>query len=321
MTGFSADWLDLREPFDRVARGSAGPALAAQVAAARGRTRASNAEPPTFSVIDLACGTGANLRALAPRIGGVQHWRLIDHDPALLAAMPAAMARWTQHNGYRIDAGGGGDGTLRIDGPDFSVQLVSGCVDLARDPGAVGGAQADLFTASALLDLVSAPWLAALIDGARGSAAAWLFALNVDGRTSWDPPIDGDATVHRLFGEHQRRDKGFGPALGPSAVPYAVRSLSDAGYTVRQARSDWVVDGRDEDGPTRRMLEAMIDGMAGAAIEQNAAASDAVRVWQARRFAALACSRLTVGHVDIMAVPGQMPDPDPTTGQGPSGIR
>lgn len=320
MSGFSADWLALREPFDRAARATGWPELAAHVAAAR--ERATSAAPATCSVIDLACGSGANLRALAPCIGGQQQWRLIDHDPALLAAVPMAMARWTHHNGYQMRAHGGSDAKLRIDGPDFSVRLVSGCVDLARDPGAVGGAQANLFTASALLDLVSAPWLEALIDGARGRDVAWLFALNVDGRTEWTPADDGDATVHRLFGQHQEgRDKGFGPALGPSAVPYAVRCLSNAGYTVLQARSDWVVDSESNDRSTPRMLVALIDGMAAAAIEQDPAASHAVLAWKARRMAVLGRSRLTVGHVDIMAVPARAPGPDPTTGRGPSGTR
>ena len=75
MSGFSADWLALREPYDLRARN---PAVLDAVAAFF--------EPrPSVRVVDLACGTGSTLRALSPRLPPRQSWTLVDNDPGLLA--------------------------------------------------------------------------------------------------------------------------------------------------------------------------------------------------------------------------------------------
>jgi SAM-dependent methyltransferase len=298
MTGFSADWLRLREPFDRQARERAAPALGLAAHAARWRRGA--AEAP-LAVMDLACGSGANLRELAPRLGGPQHWCLVDHDPALLAAVPHALAEWGRQPGHRF--GSRGD-TLHIRGPGFSAEVTRRTTDLARDLATLDFAPVHLVTASALLDLVSEPWLQQLAQQGRSAGTALLFALNVDGRTQWQPADPHDDAVHREFSLHQRRDKGFGPALGPQAVPRALQVLAGAGYQVTQALSDWVIDATvapAAGGDAAAMLAAMVDGMAAAAIEQAPGSAPGVRAWQARRQAALAATRLVVGHADLIA--------------------
>ena len=312
MSGFSADWLALREPFDHRARAMAWPAL--DIGAHAARWRAAQSHDRVLTVIDLACGSGANLRALAPRITGPQRWQLIDHDAALLAAVPRTLTRWAREHGYRTTTTPGSRTALHVEGADFSVELVTEQADLALGLDGVGWRQAHLITASALLDLVSAAWLAALVSAARERSAALLFALCVDGRTAWEPVDPGDAEIHRLFSLHQRRDKGFGgPALGPAAVPQACGLLAQAGYTVLQARSDWDLAGPDAPA----IVTAMIEGMAAAATEQEPEAGAAVRQWKTRRMALAAVGRLSVGHADIMALPAMARGPGPTAGRAP----
>jgi SAM-dependent methyltransferase len=317
MTGFSADWLALREPFDAAARAVAWPTLGPQIDAIR-PPPTTGAPPAPLRVLDLACGTGANLRALAPRLGGAQVWQLVDHDPALLAALPQAMTRWADQRGYRLDIGHRDGTRLCAEGPGFRAELVTVCADLGRGLAGIAIGQPQLVTASALLDLVSAHWLENLIHDACDVGAAVLCALTVDGRTEWDPPDTADVAVHRLFALHQRRDKGFGPALGPSAGAHAGQCLAAAHYTVVQADSDWVIDAAGGQPHTPAMLAAMVDGMADAAIAQRPEAFGPVRAWQARRVALLGRTRLRVGHQDLMAVPTRLPGPDPTTGRSPS---
>lgn len=292
---FSSQWLSLREPFDIAARAEAAaqPPIKAHLA----HWRAADASD-TLGVLDLACGHGANLRALAPQLGGLQQWRLVDHDPALLAALPVALQRWAQQQGYHYLAHGAASG-CRIDGRGFSASASWQRLDLSRELGSLDLAHTTLITASALLDLVCAAWLQRLVERARAAGAAMLWALSVDGRMSWEPADADDPTVHALFGQHQHRDKGFGPALGPQAPAVALAQLAQAGYRSTAARSDWQVAG----ATGSPMLRAMIDGIAGAALEQAPSMHERVHAWQAGRIASIERSRLRVGHVDILATP------------------
>jgi hypothetical protein len=288
---FSAAWLRLREPFDLTARAvaDAQPQMAAHLA----RWRATQADP-TLQVLDLACGLGANLRALAPRLGGAQRWHLIDHDPRLLAALPSALACWSRQQGYRFSADGPG---CRIEGPAFSTVVSHEKLDLARSADSLQITPAALITASALLDLVSGAWLQPLVRRARQANAAMYWALSVDGRTYWEPADTGDTAVQALFGLHQQRDKGFGPALGPQAPATALAQIAEAGYRSTTAHSDWDITG-EQAAPMRR---AMIDSLAAAALEQDPSAAARILAWQARRSAGVARSRLQIGHLDILA--------------------
>ncbi|MGC4397063.1 hypothetical protein [Hydrogenophaga sp. T2] len=281
---FSADWLALREPFDAAARAASAPLLQAL------RARAPASGP--WRVMDLGCGTGANLRWLAPRLGGAQQWLVIDHDESLLA-------RWDHQPGFApADAG-----RLRWQGAGFSAEVLRRQTDLARGFAALPWAAAHLVTASALLDLVGEAWLRALVAHASGARATLFFALSVDGRHVWSPRDPHDAAVDTLFAAHQRRDKGLGPALGAQAVPMLARLLRERGYRVRLARSDWrVAAPHDPDGALQR---ALIEGLARAAQEQDPAQAPLVRGWRERRLAQVARGRLRVGHLDLLAWPAR----------------
>lgn len=296
MTGFSADWLRLREPFDHAAREASAPALDLASLAPRLRRHAATDAPLT--VMDLACGTGANLRELAPRLGGRQRWLLVDHDPALLSALPARLSEWASAQGHALTPQSGG---WHLAGPGFAADITLQRTDLVAGLDTLDFDAVQLVTGSALLDLVSADWFDAFARRACAARVALLFALNVDGRTTWHPQDTDDETVHAAFLRHQRRDKGFGPALGPTAVAHASQVLKAAHYQVRQAPSDWPID------PSRSvsvpLLTAMIEGMAAAASEQDPDASTVIQAWRSRRQACANRSRLVVGHADLLAWP------------------
>ena len=109
------------------------------------------------------------------------------------------------------------------------------CLDLSTldDREIFDGRQ--LVTASALLDLVSEPWLCALANRCAECGAAALFALSYDGRIACSPEDPDDGAIVSLVNEHQRTDKGFGPALGPDATDAAERCFGDLG-TASNAR-------------------------------------------------------------------------------------
>ena len=132
MSGFSADWLALREPHDVRARNP--KVLDAVVASFKGF--------PSLRIVDLACGTGSTMRTLGPRLAVLQNWRLADNDLGLLARATTMM----RPAGITVEA----------------VPL-----DLNRDLEAVLDGPVDLVATSALLDLVSGDWLERLAFNAH----------------------------------------------------------------------------------------------------------------------------------------------------------
>lgn len=90
---FADHWLDLRESIDHRARA---------LAAVEGQLPAR----PRWRALDLGGGTGSNLRYLMPRLGGEQHWWLVDHDPRLLAGAGDRLVRWALDQGYRCEVDG-----------------------------------------------------------------------------------------------------------------------------------------------------------------------------------------------------------------------
>ncbi|MGD9945522.1 MAG: hypothetical protein AB7L76_02905 [Burkholderiaceae bacterium] len=310
---FSADWLTLREPFDAAARdeaergaacdggGDGGGslvdavrgALAAAAAAAADDDDDDEARP---EIVDLGTGTGANLRWLAPRLGGAQRWRLLDHDLALLSALPERIAAWSRANDFESRRSDGD--MLRVSAAGFDLRMTCERVDLAAAMGGFRAPRGGLVSASALLDLVSEPWLDLLLQACSRAGAALLLALSYDGRIDWQPADPVDAAVLAAVNMHQRRDKGFGPALGPTAAAYAARGLAAHGYRVRSAASDWRI-GPDD----RAIAAALLDGWTQAAIEAVPARSTDFEQWRQRRMAVLArgALRMTVGHVDLAA--------------------
>lgn len=292
---FSADWLQMREPFDAAGRSAAAMELKLE-------TRLTSLRSPStrpLRVIDLACGTGANLRWLAPRLGGTQQWLVVDHDADLLRCWPERLAAV---EGSHTGRDTGLHEPLSFAGPGFEASIVRQPMDLMTGLETLPWHAADLITASALLDLVGTAWLHRLVTASAASGVALLMSLNVDGRHLWMPGDPADATVDRLFGEHQQQDKGLGPALGSQAVPALRQALETAGYRVFTATSDWWVDGSA--GPKDQAMQcALIEGMATAACEQSPASASPVGSWRRRRLVLAGQSQLRVGHVDLLALP------------------
>lgn len=287
MSGFGADWLALREPFDAAARSGG---LAAGLAA-----RAGAAQP--LAIVDLGCGTGANLRYLAPRLGGRQRWTLVDHDPRLLAELAPRLREWAARAGGSFRPQGG---AMHVAAAGFEAAVRPLERDLAHDLERLVAGDVHLVTAAALLDLVSEGWLARLVGACRSAGAAVLFALTYDGRVAWSPADADDARVRDAVNRHQRTDKGFGAALGPDAAGHAARLLRAAGYEVDGARSDWHV-GSD----ARAMQAALLEGWREAASAIAPDGRAAFAAWAARRAAAIerGVSVLHVGHVDLAGRP------------------
>ena len=250
---FDASWLALRRPADARARHPGLlDAASAQIAALHAPL-----------IVDI--GSGAGVRAIRHPTA---RWRFVDQDAALLALAAGAAA-----------ADGVAAETVRID--------LAASAPALRD--VLDGA--DLVTASAFFDLVSADWLDRLV-AALPPRAAFYAALSYSGEMTWSPPDAADPAVLDAFNRHQRGDKGFGPALGPAAAPYLADRLSAGARACRIERSDWDLKaGRDD-----ALIAELTKGIAEAA---GAMGVD-VAAWSASRRRIV---RATVSHLDVYAAP------------------
>jgi hypothetical protein len=232
--------------------------LAREVAAALPRYRA-------VEVLDLGTGTGANVRFLAGKLPLPQRWLLVDRDQRLLEHAPKA---W----------------------PSRCVDLRDVVLDATLFAGRA------LVTASALLDLVSDAWLQALVTRCREAGAAVLFALTYDGRIDFAPAEIEDEAICGLVNQHQRTDKGLGPALGPTAAARATELFTAAGYHVEREASDWVLTA---DSP--ELQRQLIRGWAEAATRMSPDRSSLIVDWRTRRLDHVdgGRSQLIVGHKDL----------------------
>lgn len=266
MSGFSADWLRLREGADLRARNrTVAAALERHFAASSG-----------INVVDLGCGTGANLRALRTYLPNPQNWRLVDHDPALLAAARAA-------TGEIVDS--------RI---PAAVSFV--LADLAAGIAPVLADESNLVTAAAFFDLVSASWIECFAATLADRRIALHAALIYDGNETWAPAHPDDGDILAAFHVHQGRDKGFGPAAGPKAAAQLAVALRRRGYHVELGRSPWRLGAAD-----RALVGELARGIAAAAAETGLVGLDKAGSWgTARRQPGVVCE---IGHVDLFAYP------------------
>ncbi len=259
---FASDWLALREPADHRSRSASLVRRLDEVGRARGWSR----------LLDLGAGRGSNVRYLAPRLGWARSWTALDHDAGLLAELAAA----AQAGATTIE------GDLRAEGLD----AVAGC---------------DVVTASALLDLVSEAWVAALAARVAAARCAVLIALSWDGTFAWGDPHDADALVLGAVRRHQTGEKGMGAALGPRAVEVTSRALHAVGLEVTIEPTPWMLSGTSDAGLALELL----DGWVRAAMEARPDARAEIEAWGARRAGSIRAGdwSVRVGHDDLLALP------------------
>lgn len=276
MSGFSPEWLALREPVDHRSRN---PDLAARVA----RHLAAGSEP---RIVDLGCGTGSNLRALAPLLGPRQSWTLVDYDARLLAAARDRLLAWADDT---TDCRVG----VIVHKNDCEIAVRFRQADLVRDLEAALGESADLVTASALFDLCSTPFIDAFAAAISRRQAAFYTVLTYNGVQTWQPVHPADEAMRQAFIAHQRTDKGFGASAGPDAPASLASAFRTAGYTIEEADTPWRL-GPDDAG----LIADLATGFAGAVEETGRLDAKIISDWhRAHRVAAV------VGHTDTLALP------------------
>ena len=266
----STGWLDLREPADAAARSGE--------LADRLRRHLPKVGP--WVIHDLACGTGAMGRWLAPLLPGPQLWVLHDRDADLLEVAAADLPG------------------PAADGSPVAVETSLSDITLLEADELFG---ATLVTASALLDLLTEDELVGLVELLAAVGPPALLTLSVTGRVRLAPRDPLDARVVAAFNAHQRRTTWSGRLLGPDAVARAVDEFRRRGAEVVVRPSLWRL------GPGEAELAAeWFSGWLGAACEQDAALAAEAGAYERTRLAQASAGQLavTVDHADLLVLPG-----------------
>jgi hypothetical protein len=262
-------WLALREPADAAARA---PDLVEELGRhvpATGRRL----------IHDLACGTGAMGRWLAPLLPGPQRWIAHDRDADLLAVAAADLP------------GPAADGA--------TVTVEAKQSDITRlHPGEL--ADATLITASALLDLLTEDELARLVSVCVGAGCPALLTLTVVGRLDLTPADPLDRHMAAAFDAHQRRTTDGGRLLGPDAVAMALEEFGRLGADVLVRPSPWRLGASEAD-----LAAEWFAGWAAAACEQEPDLAVETDGYRRRRLAQARAGQLavTVDHADLLVLP------------------
>lgn len=276
MSGFSPEWLALREPVDHRSRSSA---LASRVKRHFGPNG-------NVSVVDIGCGTGSNLRATSALLPNEQQWTLVDYDPVLLATARERLRAWAEHAELIGDTLHLAIGPRRLTVRFREADLNTG-LDRALDEAP------DLVTASAFFDLCSAQFIWGFAEAVAQRKAAFYTVLTYNGEQGWGPMHAADSALLESFKTHQLGDKGFGAAAGWQAPKVLREAFEAQSYVVEEGDSPWRL-GKDE----RQLIADLATGFAGAAAEIGTTDRTTLDEWcKVERTAAL------VGHTDMLALP------------------
>lgn len=292
MNNFTSEWLALREPVDHRSRN---PQLLASVTAYLQHIESNR--QGAVHIVDLGCGSGSNLRALAPVFNEVQEWTLVDSDPKLLDAAHTALLSWGDDSSFAQNDGQ----TCTHQSPNSKLVLTKNnkkiivhflCADLAKEVHLPIMATTDLVTAAAFFDLTSDRWLE---EFCRTLSKPLYATLSYNGAESWDPQEPSDHAVLQAFHAHQRTDKGFGAAAGPSAASLLVKFLMERHFRVESADSPWIMNEFD-----RTLIDQLALGSAAAVKETGLIPVATIEHWLKSKSNASKC---VVGHTDVFARP------------------
>lgn len=271
---FDSGWLALRESADHRARDVAITSHLADWLSHRFKKSGRPVE-----IVDLGSGSGSNCRYLAPRLAVPQRWLLLDQDEPLLTHAIEHLPQKTSavHADYRL---------VRLTASNLSEVLPS---------------NVDLVTASALIDLVSEPWLEALADAVIARQSALLIVLSYAGEFGFNLAHPDDELIQQALNAHQARDKGLGQALGPDATGILVRLMKARGAVICEAPSIWQL------GPADNRLQlALLEGHRDAAVEQMPEYAGRIWQWFEDRARSIETGDLVVSvhHRDLLTLPG-----------------
>ena len=174
-------------------------------------------------------------------------YHLLDVDADLLSYARAWLLAWAQSRGFEAQGDAAGLTVRGQPAVDLSVNFRDAEIGQFLEERSPEIARADLIIANALLDLVEVPFILPRLFEMVVPGGLFLFTINFDGETIFEPEHPDDAHFLRVY--HRSMDKRvrYGRSAGESKTGRHLFSyLRDAGATILAVgASDHVVYGRD----------------------------------------------------------------------------
>lgn len=265
-------WLDLRVPYDDVARQDS-LGLVEHAATALQEQAVSTAQP--VMIFDIGAGTGNSAQwfkqHLEPRLPGRElQWVLVDTDRV---ALETAAGRVPEAHS--------------VVAPITELpKIVDELLGKTPEPGQL------LITGSAVLDVLTQSDLEAITETVVRHAGLGLVLLSINGDWQITPADPDDIIISQAFAAHQQRGDKLG-AAGPTALLTAAHR---AGITVTSGNSPWKLCAARDQEFLERFLAERIE----AVVEQQPQLRNVAADWLNRRRTQLAGDlTVEVDHVDV----------------------
>jgi SAM-dependent methyltransferase len=221
-------------------------------------------------VVEIGAGIGTMAARLCDwRVLGGADYHLVDVDPDLIAAARGWLRSWGEGRGCAVTADGG---ALVVHGSNVDLRVSFQVAELGALLQQPPADAFDLLIANAFLDLVEVPAVLPGLFDLLVPGGLYLFTINFDGETIFQPDHPDDATVLGSYHRHMDQRIRFGRPAGESkAGRHLFGHLHAAGASILAAgASDWVVHAVDGGYPDDEafFLHNILDTIAGALSER-----------------------------------------------------
>ncbi|MEG4344957.1 SAM-dependent methyltransferase [Microcoleus sp. A003_D6] len=226
-----AQWLELRIPYDTIARNPVVEASCQQYLKKHKHLR----------IVDLGAGTGANCRYYLSKFSQDQEWFLVEQNQELLEIAFASLASWAVKNGYDSKSQ-----FLRLNLENqvhkITIQGIVGSI--LELENLINLETINLVVANAVFDLFSKQQFQIFLKYLNKYQLPIVTTLNYTGM-NFTPQTDEDAGFIKYYDRHMQRPQDFGRGMGSDCGAFMWEAMQGIGMKGLQGESPWEISGSD----------------------------------------------------------------------------
>jgi len=237
-----AQWLELRIPYDTIARNPVIEAICQQYLK----------HYKCLRIVDLGAGTGANCRYYLSKFSQEQEWFLVEQNQELLEIAFTNLASWAVQNGYEAKSQ---HLKLNLESQVHKITIqgiVGSILDLEK---LIDLKNFNLAVANAVFDLFSKQQFHTFLKYLHKYQLPLLTTINYTGM-NFIPQTDEDVDFIQYYDLHMKRPQDFGKGMGDECGTGIWETMQVMGMKGLQGESPWEIGSSD-----RTFLELILDFM------------------------------------------------------------